>query len=77
MPLRCNCQGGKSLPFVDIRKLKGFEREYRLRVGNLWVLFTKENDIITINNILREDRHVVEMELWARRGYRENKSWKM
>ncbi len=32
-------------------RLKGFESEYRLRIGNLRVLFTLENDIITINNV--------------------------
>lgn len=42
----------EKLPFGDISKLKGFENEYRLRVGDLRVLFTIENDIITINNIL-------------------------
>ena len=35
----------------DIRKLSGMENEYRLRVGDLRVLFTVEDDIITINNI--------------------------
>lgn len=42
----------EKLPFGDIRKLAGLENEYRLRVGDLRVLFTVENDIITINNIL-------------------------
>lgn len=42
----------EKLPFGDIRKLTGYENEYRLRVGDLRVLFTKENDVITINNIL-------------------------
>lgn len=42
----------EKLPFGDISKLKGFENEYRLRVRDLRVLFTIENDIITINNIL-------------------------
>lgn len=41
----------EKLPFGDIRKLTGFENEYRLRVGDLRVLFTVENDIITINEI--------------------------
>lgn len=39
------------LPFGDIRKLTGFENEYRLRVGDLRVLFTIEDDIITINDV--------------------------
>lgn len=39
------------IPFGDIKKLSGFENEYRLRVGDLRILFTFENDIITINDI--------------------------
>ena len=39
------------LPFGDVSKLQGYENEYRLRVGDLRVLFTLENDIITINDI--------------------------
>ncbi len=42
----------EKLPFGDIKKLTGLENEYRLRVGGMRVLFTKENDVITINNIL-------------------------
>lgn len=41
----------EKLPFGDIKKLKGYKDEYRLRVGDLRVLFTVENDIITINDI--------------------------
>ena len=41
----------EKLPCGDIRKLSGMENEYRLRVGDLRVLFTVEGDIITINNI--------------------------
>lgn len=41
----------EKLPFGDIRKLAGLENEYRLRVGDLRVLFTIEDDIITINDI--------------------------
>lgn len=41
----------EKLPFGDIRKLIGYENEYRLRVGDLRVLFTIENDIIIINDI--------------------------
>ncbi len=39
------------LPLGDVTKLQGLESEYRLRVGELRVLFTLENDIITINDI--------------------------
>ena len=41
----------EKLPYGDIRKLTGFENEYRLRVGDLRVLFTVENDIIIVNDI--------------------------
>ena len=42
----------EQLPFGDVKKLKGYEVYYRLRVGDLRVLFTIENDIITITDIL-------------------------
>lgn len=42
----------EKLPFGDIKRLSGLENEYRLRVGDLRVLFTKENEIIIINDIL-------------------------
>ena len=41
----------EQIPFGDIKKLTGFENEYRLRVGDLRVLFTVENNIITVNEI--------------------------
>ncbi len=41
----------EKIPFGDIKKLTGLENEYRLRVGDLRVLFTVENDIITVNEI--------------------------
>ena len=41
----------EKLPFEDIKRLTGLENEYRLRVGDLRVLFTVENDIITVNDI--------------------------
>ena len=41
----------EKLLFVDIKRLTGLENEYRLRVGDLRVLFTVENDIITVNDI--------------------------
>lgn len=41
----------EKLPFGDISKLQGYECEYRLRVGDLRVLFTLENDLIIINDI--------------------------
>ena len=42
----------EKLPFGDIKKLKGFQNEYRLRVGNYRVLFSLEDDIITIKDVL-------------------------
>lgn len=41
----------EKIPFGDIKKLSGLENEYRLRVGDLRVLFTLENNIITVNDI--------------------------
>lgn len=41
----------EKIPFGDIKKLTGLENEYRLRVGDLRVLFTVEDDIITVNEI--------------------------
>ena len=40
------------LTFGDIRKLKGYQNDYRLRVGNFRVLFSIESDIITIKDVL-------------------------
>lgn len=42
----------EKLPIGDVKKLTGYDNEYRLRVGDLRVLFTKEDNTITINNIL-------------------------
>lgn len=41
----------EKIPLGDIKKLSGLENEYRLRVGDFRVLFTVENDIITVNEI--------------------------
>ena len=41
----------EQLPLGDVKKLKGFQSEYRLRVGSLRVLFTLEDDTIIINDI--------------------------
>lgn len=40
------------LPLGDVKKLAGFDYEYRLRVGDLRVLFSMQGDTITINDIL-------------------------
>ena len=42
----------EKLPFGDVKKLKGYTNEYRLRVGNYRVLFSLEDDIITIKDVL-------------------------
>ncbi len=39
------------LPLGDVSKLQGYENEYRLRVGDLRVLFTLDKNMITINDI--------------------------
>lgn len=41
----------ENLPLGDVKKLKGFEDEYRLRVGDLRVLFSVQNGKIFINDI--------------------------
>ena len=42
----------EKLPFGDIKKLKGYQNDYRLRVGKLRVLFSLDNDIITVKDVL-------------------------
>lgn len=42
----------KKIPFGDIKKLQGIDNGYRLRVGDLRVLFSIEDDIIYIDNII-------------------------
>lgn len=44
-------EGIEKLPLGDVTKMRGLENEYRLRIGDLRVLFTFDNDIITINDI--------------------------
>ena len=40
------------LPAGDVKKLQGLVNDYRLRVGDLRVLFSVENDIIIIKDVL-------------------------
>ncbi len=40
------------LPFGDVKKLKGMDSHFRLRVGNLRVLYIVDNDRILIDNVL-------------------------
>ncbi len=42
----------EKIPLGDIKKLQGIDNGYRLRVGDLRVLFSIENDTIYIDNIL-------------------------
>ncbi|MCM1190993.1 MAG: type II toxin-antitoxin system RelE/ParE family toxin [Butyrivibrio sp.] len=42
----------EKIPFGDIKKMQGIDNGYRLRVGDLRVLFSIEDDIIYIDNII-------------------------
>lgn len=42
----------EKLPLGDVKKLSGYDKEYRLRVGDIRVLFTIEDETIIINSIL-------------------------
>ena len=42
----------EKIPQGDIKKLQGINNGYRLRVGDLRVLFSMEEDTIYIDNIL-------------------------
>ena len=42
----------EKLPDGDIKKLQGYKNDYRLRNGELRVLYSVENDIITIKDVL-------------------------
>lgn len=42
----------ENLPDGDVKKLQGYKDDYRLRVGDLRVLFSIENEIITIKGVL-------------------------
>ena len=41
----------EKIPLGDIKKLQGYENDYRLRIGDLRVLFEIADDIITIKDI--------------------------
>lgn len=45
-------QAIEKLPAGDIRKLVGYKTDYRLRVGDYRVLFSRESDTITIKDVL-------------------------
>lgn len=42
----------EKIPLGDIKRLKGINEAYRLRVGDLRILFSMKNDIIYIENII-------------------------
>ena len=42
----------EKLPLGDVRKLSGVNNEYRMRVGDLRVLFFIQDDIIVIDAVL-------------------------
>ena len=42
----------EKIPLGDIKKLQGIEDGYRLRVGDLRVLFSMEDNTIYIDNII-------------------------
>ena len=45
-------QAIEKLPNGDIKKLQGYKNEYRLRVGNYRILFSQNEHIITIKDVL-------------------------
>lgn len=42
----------EKLPAGDVKKLQGYSNDYRLRVGDLRVIFSVNNDIIIIKDVL-------------------------
>lgn len=42
----------EKLPDGDVKKLQGYKSDYRLRVGNLRVIFSVEMNIIIIKDVL-------------------------
>jgi len=52
-PVKQRVKGAiEKLPAGDVKKLQGYESDYRLRVGDLRILFSIDNNRITIKNIL-------------------------
>lgn len=45
-------EGIRKLPDGDIRKLKGYENDYRLRIGNYRVIYKTDGDTIIISDVL-------------------------
>ena len=42
----------RTLPLGDVKKLQGYQNDYRLRVGDLRVIFSINDENITIKSIL-------------------------
>ena len=42
----------EKLPAGDVKKLQGYLVDYRLRVGDLRVIFSVEDDTITVKDVL-------------------------
>ncbi len=42
----------EKLPDGDIKKLQGYKNDYRLRVGNLRVLFSMDSERIIVKDVL-------------------------
>ena len=42
----------KKLPSGDVKKLRGYDSFYRLRVGDYRVIYKMENEIITVADVL-------------------------
>lgn len=45
-------QAIEKLPGGDVKKLVGYKKDYRLRVGNLRILFYNDNDVIIVKDVL-------------------------
>jgi len=41
----------RKLPFGDVKKMKDTKNQYRLRVGDFRILFTRTQELITIDKI--------------------------
>lgn len=42
----------EKIPFGDIKRLQGIKNGYRLRIGDIRILFSMEGDMIYIDNII-------------------------
>ena len=42
----------EKLPDGDVKRLQGYKNDYRLRVGNLRVIYSVDDDIIIVKDVL-------------------------